>query len=258
MAPTSYAVDTEWGESLVGLRMAVPLSWWPGYTGTELSLGKIAKFDGTASPPFLLAVDDEPGDTYAMRYDAVLAYAQVEHPTFGSFRLPDAMPEEPSPDDTVVVRRRGRGRRRRGRKRRRVRAPASSRLPRASDDSSADEVDSDDDEDDDGEATDDDEDDEDEDDDEVVVGDALDADDDEVVVGRTDAKDWKKVTEANLRAGRRIDPIPYTPREGDGDLFDVKISEEDLKGLFDDHGDIRFHRVHEWALPKLGEESYWE
>ena len=105
MAPTSYAIDPEWGESLVGLRMTVLLSWWPGYTGTELSLGKIAK----SRPLFLLAVDNEPGDTYAMRYDAVLAYTQVEHPTFGSFRLPDTMPEEPSPDDTVVVRRRGRG-----------------------------------------------------------------------------------------------------------------------------------------------------
>ena len=30
----------------MGLRMAVLLSWWPGYTGTELLLGKIAKFDG--------------------------------------------------------------------------------------------------------------------------------------------------------------------------------------------------------------------
>jgi hypothetical protein len=259
MPPSSYTVDPEWGESLVGLRMAVPLSWWPGYTGTELSLGKIAKFDGTSSPPFLLAVDDEPGDTYAMRYDAVLKYAQVEHPAYGSFRLPDAMPEEPSPDDTVVVRRRGRGRRR-GRKRRRVRAPASSPLPRAG----VDEVDSDDDEDEDGEAGDDDEDgeagDDDEDDDEVVAGDALDDDDDAdlVVVGRTDAKDWRKVTEANLRSGRSIDRIPYTPREGDGELFDVKISEEDLKGLLDENGDLRFHRVHEWALPKLGEESYWE
>ena len=185
MASTSYAINPKWGESLVGLRMAVPLSWWPGYTGTELSLGKIAKFDAAASPPFLLtvddelgdtyavrydaslvslcmvkplscwpgytgtelslgkiakfdaaaspqfllAVDDEPGDTYAMRYDAVLVYAQVEHPTFGSFRLPNTIPEELSPDNTVVVRRRGRGRRWRGRKRRCVRARASSPLP---------------------------------------------------------------------------------------------------------------------------------
>ena len=66
MAPTSYAIDPEWGESLVGLLIAVPLSWWPGYNVTELSLGKIAKFDGTTSPPYLIEVDNKPGDTYAM------------------------------------------------------------------------------------------------------------------------------------------------------------------------------------------------
>ena len=129
MAPISYAIDLEWGESLVSLRMAVPRSLWLGYTGTELSLGKIAKFDAAASPPFLLEVNDEPGDLYAMRYDAVLAYVQVEHSTFGSFHLPNTMPEEHSSNNTVFVGRRGPGRRRRSRKRRRVRAQASSPIP---------------------------------------------------------------------------------------------------------------------------------
>ena len=189
-----------------------------------------------------------------MRYDAVLAYAQVEHPTFGSFRLPGTMPEEPSPDNTVVVRRRGHGRRWRGRKRRRVQAQASSPLPplihraeSASDHSNGDEDDNNDDDDgvprlqgqkdeDDGDAgnTDDD-----------------DTDNVEVVVGRTEAKVWRKVTQENLRAGRRIDPIPYTPREGDSELFDAKISEEDLKGLIDENGDLRYHRVHEWLSRSL-------
>ena len=59
MAPTSNTINPKWGESLVGLRMAVPLSWWPGYSGTELSLGNIAKFDAVASLPFLLEVDNE-------------------------------------------------------------------------------------------------------------------------------------------------------------------------------------------------------
>ena len=77
-------------------------------------------------------------------------------------------------------------------------------------------------------------------------------------MGRTEANDWRKVTKENLRVGRRIDPIPYTPHEGDGELFDVKISEENLKGLFNENGDFRYHRVHKWALLKLGEVSYWE
>ena len=118
MAPTSYAIDLEWGASLVSLRMAVPLSWWPVYSVTELLLGKITKFDVTASPLFLFEVNDKPGDTYAIRYDAVLAYAQVEHPTFKNFRLPNMMPEEPVPDDTVVIWRHGCRQRRCGRKRR--------------------------------------------------------------------------------------------------------------------------------------------
>ena len=41
MAPASYAIDPKRGESLVGLRMVVPLSWCPDYTGMELSLGML-------------------------------------------------------------------------------------------------------------------------------------------------------------------------------------------------------------------------
>ena len=85
-----------------------------------------------------------------------------------------------------------------------------------------------------------------------------DTDEEDIVVGCTEAKDWTRVTQENLCAGRWIDPIPYTPCEGDGELFDVKISDEDLKGLIDKHGDLRFHWVHKLALPKLGKESYWE
>ena len=73
-----------------------------------------------------------------------------------------------------------------------------------------------------------------------------------------EAKDWKRVTQKNLRAGRRIDPIPSTPHEGDDELTNVKISDDDLKVLIDKNGDLRFHQVHEWALLKLGKESYWE
>ena len=107
MAPNSYTIGPELGENLVGLRMAVPLAWCPGYSGTGLSLGKTTKFNGTASLSFLLGVEKKSIDTYAMQYDAVLAYAQVEHPTFKNFRLPNTMPEKPAPYDTAVVRRRG-------------------------------------------------------------------------------------------------------------------------------------------------------
>ena len=89
----------------MGFCITVLLSLWSGYSGTELLLGKIANFNITASPPFLLEVDDEPGNTYTIQYNVVLAYAWVEHPTFKNFRFPNMMPEEPAPDDTVGVRR---------------------------------------------------------------------------------------------------------------------------------------------------------
>ena len=106
MALTSYAIDPKWGESLVGLRMVL--------------LGKISKFDVTASPPFLLEVNDKLGNTYTIRYAAVLAYVQVDHPTVKYFRLPDMMPEDPAPDDTIVIWRCGHGQSWRGQKGHRV------------------------------------------------------------------------------------------------------------------------------------------
>ena len=45
MPPTSYTIDLKWGESLVGLCVAVLLSWWPGCIGTGISLGEISKFN---------------------------------------------------------------------------------------------------------------------------------------------------------------------------------------------------------------------
>ena len=65
-----------------------------------------------------------------------------------------------------------------------------------------------------------------------------------VVVGRTDAKDWKKILNENLRAGQCIDPIPYTPHNGDRKCFNVKISDEELKGLIDKNNNLWYHCVH--------------
>ena len=79
-----------------------------------------------------------------------------------------------------------------------------------------------------------------------------------VVVGRTYTNDWKKILEEHPCVGRRIDPILYTPRNGHDKSFNRKISNEELKVLINENGDIQFHRVHEWVLPKLGNESYWE
>ena len=109
--------------------MTVSLSWWPGYSGNNICLGKIANFDPSVSPPFVLKINDEPGDFYGIQYDAVLKYAQADHDTYPNYRLPDTTPEEPAHNDTVVIQRRGRGRCR-GRKRcRQVRVQPPSPLP---------------------------------------------------------------------------------------------------------------------------------
>ena len=63
-----------------------------------------------------------------------------------------------------------------------------------------------------------------------------DTDNEEVVSGHTDTNDWKRISKEKPRAGWCIGPIPYTPCVGDGEFFDVKISDEDLKGLIEKNG----------------------
>ena len=40
-------IDTEWAESLVGLRVKVPDSWWVNFDGETLNIGGIAAVDFT-------------------------------------------------------------------------------------------------------------------------------------------------------------------------------------------------------------------
>ena len=79
-----------------------------------------------------------------------------------------------------------------------------------------------------------------------------------IVVGRRDAKGWEKIPETNIYVGCRIDHIHYTPLNGDGEFFYVRMSDEELKELINNNDNLRYHRVHKWALLKVGEESYWE
>jgi len=52
----------------------------------------------------------------------------------------------------------------------------------------------------------------------------------------------------NGRPGREIWPIPYT---GLAELFSPNLTEEELKGMVDVHGNIRFSKIHEWMLPSF-------
>ena len=50
------------------------------------------------------------------------------------------------------------------------------------------------------------------------------------------------VTVCRRHAGRNlplIEEIPYSPREGEGVDFDVKVTEEEVESLKDEHSDIR-------------------
>ena len=44
MAPRSPRISLEWAESLVGLAMKVPESWWPGYKSHKLCDGRIDSY----------------------------------------------------------------------------------------------------------------------------------------------------------------------------------------------------------------------
>ena len=52
--------------------------------------------------------------------------------------------------------------------------------------------------------------------------------------------------------GHTVDPIPYT---GESKEFSVKITDDEVKELMDKHGDIRYHKMLEWTLPRFGENN---
>ena len=99
-------VDEEWAASLIGLRMQVPNLWWKGYEGDEsLNEGSIigVNFSAAKLKYFQLELTKEKGAIYAMRYDAVHLYADVEHRDFRNFRLPRDAPSNPANEGEVIA-----------------------------------------------------------------------------------------------------------------------------------------------------------
>ncbi len=99
-------IDEEWAASLIGLRMQVPNLWWKGFEGDEsLNEGTIVGVDFSAATLnyFPLELAKEKGAIYAMRYDAVHLYADVEHRDFRKFRLPRDAPSNPANEDEVIA-----------------------------------------------------------------------------------------------------------------------------------------------------------
>ena len=95
-------IDSEWAETLVGLRLNIPDKWWPGFCNGSLNRGKIAaiNLDPLSSYYFEVELNDEPGAHYAMRYDSVLLYADEEQLGFAQFHLPSCC--QANPDDKIA------------------------------------------------------------------------------------------------------------------------------------------------------------
>jgi hypothetical protein len=72
----------------------------------------------------------------------------------------------------------------------------------------------------------------------------------------TPTEDWTRVN-IEGHAGRLIDPIEWT---GGNEEFSVKITDEEVNTLNDDHDEIRYEKVFEWCLPQFGgdDESLFE
>ena len=95
-------IDSEWAETLLGLRLNIPDKWWPGFCDGGLNCGKIAaiNLDPLSLYYFEVELDDEPGAHYAMRNDSVLLYADEEQLSFARFHLPLCCPA--NPDDKIA------------------------------------------------------------------------------------------------------------------------------------------------------------
>ncbi len=70
--------------------------------------------------------------------------------------------------------------------------------------------------------------------------------------GMTMAKDWTMHTEGG---GPPIEPVPYT---GNSELFWIKLADGDLDKMCDKHGAIRFHKVFEWIFPTFGKMGFYK
>jgi hypothetical protein len=85
----------------------------------------------------------------------------------------------------------------------------------------------------------------------VLVGDDEIETEDGTLYSSTPTEDWTRVN-IEGHAGRLIDPIEWT---GGNEEFSVKITDEDVNMLKDDHDEIRYEKVFEWYLPQFGDDD---
>ena len=99
-------IDPEWANSLVGLRLLVPDSWWVNCSGEELNEGVIAAVDFTKPRCtfFQLELDNELGAHYPMRYDSVFSFADEDQDNFKTCRLPRYPIGNPEGEEVAIPR----------------------------------------------------------------------------------------------------------------------------------------------------------
>jgi hypothetical protein len=225
VSPTAATIDREWARSLIGLRLKVEACWWPEFSGHELYPGVIedVDFDDPNDRFFIFRIDGDEW-TYNMRYDAVIHYADEDHPSYHTFRLPDGYMQDPTTEEVTLAQLQ---------KQVNTLRQRNVRLH-------------------------------DEDTDDIAFNNADDFSDLEsvddanaTIYRRSDEEDWERVT-GNTMA-RQIDPVPFT---GSHQEFTPKITPEELESMKDSSGDIRYESVFQWMLPKFtseaGEQTYFE
>jgi hypothetical protein len=67
----------------------------------------------------------------------------------------------------------------------------------------------------------------------------------------TPTEEWSCVDD-DEDSGRSIDPIEWT---GGDEEFSVNITDAEINTLKDEKGEIRYEKVFEWALPRLGDDD---
>ena len=231
---TAINIVREWATRLVGLRMKVEERWWQGCKGTKLYTGKLTGIDfGKEKENYvILELNDEPGDPYHMRYDAVLKYADYEDHNFHKFHLPPGQLQDPSQEEVTVTRQRAAwcaGRRTGTRQGTNRESSRIDRVPNVDPTENGNQVSAD-------------------------VKDAENESSDSgtntsntTVFKRTDPEDWQKI--GGRTKGHRIEPVLYT---GEHEEFKVNMTEEEFKSVCDSEGHVRYEKVFEWMLPTFG------
>ena len=70
-------------------------------------------------------------------------------------------------------------------------------------------------------------------------------DEEHTIYKMANEKDWKRIGGQTQR--RDIDPIPFT---GDKKICNVIVTGKELEKMKDESGDIQYHKVFEWILPR--------